>query len=312
MSIVSVVEILRHTEKLKEDLLKAQQLVADYIIELKRDGAYIKSKDGTVTIVPYAEINDWFQTVRDKVIVIYSYLTSSDIDAIETELGGDPSTYRIRYFKLHLTRNTYIIYGGMLPKVGILEDYTIFLCFGYVRSLYNLADDLSHTHIFVSYASIIDMYGATIGTLFVGFCEELYIIECTLGYIYAYVAEVCDMDGVSTVGTLGSRSWIVSHAMDYFFNNVFRISVLMVNEVTATIGDTGAYESTLFIYPAERCSMWNTADVFRCDETGIMCVRATDTTAEPVTATSFRVLGSANTKVRLRKTAHFYCFPPEG
>jgi hypothetical protein len=311
MSIVSVAEILRHAEKLKEDLLKAQQLVADYIIELKRDGAHVKSKDGTVTIVPYAEINSWFQTVRDKVIVIYSHLTSSDIDAIETELGGDPWSYIIRYFKLHLTRNTYIVYGGMLPKVGILEDYTIFLCFGYVRSLYNLADDLSHTHIFVSYASIIDMYGATIGTLFVGFCEELYLTDVTLGYIYAYATEVCDMDGVSTVGSLGSRSWVISRATDYFFYNVFRISVLMVSEVIGTIGDAGVREGMLLIYPAERCSMWNAVDVFRCDEAGIMCTSSTELTAEPVTATSYRVLGPANIRVRVHEMAHFYCFPPE-
>jgi hypothetical protein len=303
MSIVSVAEILRHTEKLKEDLLKAQQLVADYVIELKRDGAHVKSKDGTVTIVPYAEINSWFQTVRDKVIVIYSYLASSDIDAIESELNA----VGISYFELQLTRNTYIIYGGMLPDVVIMEDYTNFLCFAGVRYLYNGEYDLSHTHIFVSHAGIIDIYGAELGTLFVDMCDELYLIECIIGYIYAYVTYVCTMDGVSTVGTLGSRSWVVTHPVDYLFNNVLRINVFMIATKNAVIDSTGVYEDELWVYSNVVCVMWNTVEAFRCDAMGMMCVRTGDVTVEPVTETRYKVSGSPDTPIRMLEIAYFYC-----
>jgi hypothetical protein len=291
MSIVSVAEILRHTEKLKEDLLKAQQLVADYIIELKRDGAHVKSKDGTVTIVPYTEINSWFQTVRDKVIVINSYLTVSDIDAIESELRA----VGIRYFELQLTRNTYIIHGGMLPDVGIMEDYTNFLCFAGVRYLYNGEYDLSHTNIVVSYAGVIDLYGATVSTLFVNMCEELYLVNVTVGYIYAYVVSACVMDVVSTIKSLGRYGWVVFHGMfrdmGYIFNDVLRINVFMIAVKDAVIYPTGVYEEELWVYSTVGCFMLNTVEAFRCDPTGTMCVRAGDVTVEPVTETQYKVSG---------------------
>jgi hypothetical protein len=298
MSIVSVAEILRHAEKLKE-------VVADYIIELKRDGAYVKSKDGTVTIVPYAEINDWFQTVRDKVIVIYSYLTSSDLDAIIDQLGLD-----YRRFKFYLTRNTYIVHGGMLPKVAIAEDYTNFLCFGFVRSVYNDTYDLSHTHIFVSHAGIIDMYGAELGTLFVSFCEELYLTDVIVGYIYAYATDVCVADGVYAVGTLGNSSWIISLAMDYVFNNVFRINVFMVSEWPTGTNEAGVLDGILAVFPAEWCYMWNAVDVFSCGGTGAMCGRSLDLSVEVISDTEYRVVGPANKGIRVREKSYFYCSLP--
>jgi hypothetical protein len=299
MSIVSVAEILRHAEKLKE-------VVADYIVELKRDGAYIKSKDGTVTIVPYAEINDWLQTVRDKVIVIYSYLTSDDIEAIAEQLGLD-----YRRFRLRLTRNTYIVYGGMLPRVDITEDYTNFLCFGFVRCVYNIAYDLSHTNIFVTHADIIDIYGATVGTLIVGLCEELYLIDVIVGYLYAFVTYDCLMDGVSTIGVLGSRSWVISCAMEYLFNNVFDINVLMVSEWPSGTNEAGYLDSMLAVFSDGWCYMWNAVDVFSCGGTGAMCGRALDLSVEVISDTEYRVVGPANKGIRVREKSYFYCIPPE-
>jgi hypothetical protein len=284
-------------------LLKVQQLVADYIIELKRDGAHIRGRDGTATIVPYTEINSWFQTVRDKVIVIYSYLTLDDIDAIEAELNA----VGISYFELQLTRNTYIIYGGMLPDVGIMEDYTNFLCFACVRYLYNGEYDLSHTNIVVSYAWTLELYDTIVNTIFVDMCTELYLISVTVGYIYAYVIETCALEYVTTMERPGKYGWIVYHGTSYLFSNALRIDVSMIAIKNAVIYPTGVYEDELWVYSDVGCYMWNTVEAFRCDATGTMCVRSGDVTVEPVTGTQYRVSGTPDTPIRVFEIARFYC-----